>query len=161
MFLIILEGAVMCFALLLVCVVGMANGAVGLVTFYEKDVQERAIALGYTTQARIRKSTVIVLVALLLPQLVLTPAMVYGVNGAYTFWSGFWQMSAILWIQGVFDRLFIDWYWVGRTKAWVIPGTEDLMPYIPRRTLMAKWFGTIFINPLMAAAVAGVMALLR
>ena len=23
------------------------------------------------------------------------------------------------------DRLFIDWYWVGKTKAWDIPGTED------------------------------------
>ena len=32
-------------------------------------------------------------------------------------------LGAILLIVGVFDRLYIDWYWVGRTKAWIIPGT--------------------------------------
>ena len=37
-------------------------------------------------------------------------------------------LGAILLIVGVFDRLYIDWYWVGRTKVWIIPGTEDLMP---------------------------------
>lgn len=35
-------------------------------------------------------------------------------------------LGAVLLIVGVFDRLYIDWYWVGRTKAWIIPGTEDL-----------------------------------
>ena len=35
-------------------------------------------------------------------------------------------------IEGLFDRFFIDWFWVGKTKAWLIPGTEDLMPYIPK-----------------------------
>ena len=32
--LVVLEGIVMCFVLLIVCVVGIANGPVGLVTFY-------------------------------------------------------------------------------------------------------------------------------
>lgn len=40
-------------------------------------------------------------------------------------------LGAILLIMGVFDRLYIDWHWVGRTKAWIIPGTEDLMPCRP------------------------------
>ena len=33
-------------------------------------------------------------------------------------------LGAILLIMGVFDRLYIDWHWVGRTKVWIIPGTE-------------------------------------
>ena len=37
------------------------------------------------------------------------------------------QITIILLIVGLFDRLFIDWYWVGKTKAWFIPGTEDLV----------------------------------
>ena len=41
-------------------------------------------------------------------------------------------LGAILLIVGVFDLLYIDWYWVGRTKAWIIPGTEDLMPCMPQ-----------------------------
>ena len=59
--------------------------------------------------------------------------------------------------EGLFDRFFIDWYWVGRTKAWTIPGTEDLKPYIPKKTLILKWTVTIVGNPIIAAFLAGVM----
>ena len=59
----------------------------------------------------------------------------------------------------VFDRFFIDSYWVGHTKAWSIPGTEDLKQYIPKRTLINKWLIVIAGNPLIAAFLAGVMML--
>ena len=97
------EGIVMCFILLLYCVVGIRNGAVGLVCLYEKDVQERVVELG------------------------------------------------------LFDRFFIDWYWVGRTKAWFIPGTEDLKPYIPVKVLVRKWIGTVVVYPLLALLMAKIM----
>ena len=70
-------------------------------------------------------------------------------------------MTIVLLISGLFDRLFIDGYWVGRTKAWVIPGTEDLMPYIYGKTLIKKWVGTLVGFPALAAIIAGVMGLLR
>ena len=38
--LIILEGVVMCFVLLLTCVIAISNGAVGGVALYEEDVQK-------------------------------------------------------------------------------------------------------------------------
>ena len=44
----------------------------------------------------------------------------YGVNGVTDFTGGFIQMTIILVIMGLFDKFFIDWYWVGRTKAWII-----------------------------------------
>lgn len=53
-----------------------------------------------------------------------------GLNGATGFRDGFWQMSIILWIQGL-------------SKAWEIPGTEDLKPYIPVKVMIGKWFGTV------------------
>ena len=90
----IIEGIVMCFVLLIICVIGIANGPVGLV---------------------------------------------------------------ILMISGLFDRIFIDWWWVGRTKAWIIPGTEDLMPYIYGKTLIKKWLGTLVGFPILAAILASVM----
>lgn len=155
--LIVIEGIVMCFVLLLVCVVGIANGPVGLVTFYEKNVQDRVVELGLTTKAKIKRNTICATLAMFVPVLFLVPVMVYSVNGAKTFWEGFWQMSIIYWIMGLFDRLFIDWYWVGKTKAWLIPGTEDLMPYIPAKTCISKWFGTIVVYPAYAAIVAWIM----
>ena len=97
-------------------------------------------------------------IAIFAPVILVVPVMVYCINGAIGFWSGFWQMTAILWIMGLFDRLFIDWFWVEHTKAWVIPGTEDLMPYIPLKTKIGKWMGTVVGFPMIAALIAGVAA---
>lgn len=156
----IMEGIVMCFILLFYCAVGIANGPVGLVVLYEDDVQARVVELGLTTKEKIKKSFIFSCIVLFLPLVTLTPAMVYGINGATGFWDGFWQMTVILLIMGLFDRFFIDWYWVGHTKAWVIPGTEDLQPYIPKNVLIRKWVGTVIGYPLIAAAIAGVMTLI-
>lgn len=156
---ILIESIVMCFLLLITCVIGIANGPVGLVVLYEKDVQDRVVELGYTTKEKIKKSLIITSIAMFTPVIFLVPAMVYYINGAVGFWDGFWQMTIILWIMGLFDRFFIDWYWVGHTKAWDIPGTEDLKPYIPRNVLVRKWLGTIVGFPVIAAVIAGVMVL--
>ena len=53
---------------------------------------------------------------------------------------------------------FIRFYLtVGHTKAWTIPGTEDLKPYIPKKTLIIKWLTVIVGNPIIAAVLAGLM----
>lgn len=155
----VLEGVVMCFLLLITCVIGIANGPVGLVVLYEEDVQNRVVELGYTTKEKLKKSFIITSIALFGPVFFLVPFMVYYINGAVGFWNGFWQMTIILWIMGLFDRLFIDWYWVGHTKAWLIPGTEDLQPYIPTKVVITKWLFTTIGFPMIAAMIAGVMTL--
>lgn len=158
--LLLVEGMAMCFLLLMVCIIGIANGPVGLVVFYEEEVQQRVVELGYTTREKIRKRLIVTGIALFAPMLVLVPMMVYGINSAASFREGFWQMTAILYLMGLFDRIFIDWYWVGKTNAWIIPGTEDLQPYIPKKTMIQKWVGTIVGYPIIAALLAGVMTLL-
>ena len=155
--LVILEGIVMCFVLLLVCVVAIANGPVGGVALYEDNVQKRVVELGLTTKEKIKKSFILMFVALYFPLFTLVPFMVYYINGAYGFWEGFWQMSIIMWIMGLFDRLFIDWYWVGHTNAWHIEGTEDLKPYIPVKANVVKWIFTVFGMPIISALIAWVM----
>ena len=158
--LIIIEGLAMCFILLMVCIIGIQNGPVGAVYFFEPEVQERVVQLGLTTKETIKRDYGIAGAALFLPVLILVPAMVYFVNGARTFIDLFWQMTAVLMIMTLFDRIVIDWYWVGRTKAWIIPGTEDLMPYVPRKTLIGKWVGSLVGFPLIAALLAAVMTFL-
>ena len=158
--LIIIEGLVICFWLLLVCVIGIANGPVVLVVFYEQEVKDRVVELGLTTKEKIKKATAITVIAIFLPTLLLPPLMAYGINGATGFRNGFLQMLGILMISGLFDRIFIDWWWVGQTKAWIIPGTEDLRPYIYGKTLIKKWTGTIIGFPILAAILAWVMQLL-
>lgn len=157
--LLIIEGLVMCFLMMLVCVVGIANGPVGGVYFYEKEVQDRVVELGLTTKEKIKKDYAIAGACLFIPLLVLVPAMVYFVNGARGFGDSFVQILIILLIDGFFDRIFIDWFWVGKTRAWIIPGTEDLMPYVPKKTLIRKWIGTIIAFPILAAILAGILSL--
>ncbi len=152
--LLLLEGCLLSFLLLLTCVVGIAKGPVGLVILYEQDVQDRVVELGLTTKARIRRNFILAALAMFLPVFTLVPYMVYGINGAVGFWEGFTQMTVILLIEGLFDRFFIDWYWVGKTTAWDIPGTEDLKPYIPAKVKIGKWLGTLVGFPLMAALMA-------
>ena len=158
--LLVIEGIVMCFVLLLICVIGIANGPVGLVVFYEQEVKDRVVTLGLTTRDRIKKTSAITMTALFVPMLILVPYMVYGINGVSDFQNGFWQMLVILMIAGLFDRIFIDWWWVGHTKAWIIPGTEDLVPYIYGKTLVKKWVGTLVGFPILAAVLAGLMQIL-
>lgn len=154
---IVFEGIVMCFILLMYCVVGIRNGAVGLVCLYENDVQNRVVELGLVTKKQIKKQFIISTIILFVPLFTLVPYMVYGVNGVTDFTEGFIQITIILMILGFFDRFFIDWYWVGHTKSWIIPGTEDLRPYIPIKMLIIKWLGTLVGYPLIALLIAKVM----
>ena len=154
---VVFEGIVMCFILLMYCVVGIRNGAVGLVCLYEDDVQNRVVELGLVTKKQIKKQFIISTIVLFVPLFTLVPYMVYGVNGVTDFTEGFIQMTIILMILGFFDRFFIDWYWVGHTKSWIIPGTEDLRPYIPIKMLIIKWLGTLVGYPLIALLIAKVM----
>lgn len=155
---VVIEGLVMCFLMLLVCVVGISGGPVGCVFFYEKNVQERVVELGLTTKEKIIRGYLLAGICLFVPLLVFVPLMVYFINGARGFKELFFQIVIILMIDGIFDRIFIDWFWVGKTKAWVIPGTEDLMPYVPGKTLLRKWLGTIIGFPVLALIMAWIMS---
>lgn len=85
---------------------------------------------------------------------------VYAVNGARGFLAGFWQLLVILSVMNLTDRFLVDGFWVGHTKAWTIPGTEDLKPYITTaKDTCRKWvFGTVGMA-VISAALSGIMAL--
>ena len=140
----ILEGLGLGALLTAVCAVGIRKGAVGMVHLYDQKVQERCIELGLTTKERIKRNA-LRFKAICIPMYIAYVLIcVYAVNGAHTFWDGFWQCFVILFVLNLVDRLGIDEYWVGHTKAWVITGTEDLMPYISKADKQKKWlFGTV------------------
>ena len=148
-----------CFIVLTACVVGISNGPVGLVWLYEKEVQDKVVELGLITKDRIKKNELYFKLFGILPCFVFVLCSVYFLNGARGFFECYWQILVIMMIEGLFDRLFIDWFWVGRTKAWIIPGTEELMPYIYGKTLAVKWIFTLIGYPVLSAAFAGILML--
>ncbi len=154
------EGLGLGFLLYLICAVGIRNGAVGMVHLYSQAVQERVVSLGLTTAEAIRKRSVRFRCLCLPGYLVYVLVCVYGINGARGFWPGFWQSFVILSIMNLIDRFLIDDYWVGHTGAWIIPGTEDLMPYITAKDKKQKWImGTVGMA-LIAAILSGVIMII-
>ena len=140
----ILEGLGLGALLVAVCAVGIRKGAVGMVHLYDSKVQERCMALGLTTKEKIKRNALRFKAICIPVYLAYVLLCVYVINGAQTFWSAFWQSFVILSVMNLIDRLGIDGYWVGHTKTWVIPGTEDLVPYISKADKQKKWlFGTI------------------
>lgn len=108
----ILECLVVCFILFLPCVVAIANGTNNAAFLFEQDVQERVVKMGLITKDRLNRNkklfkfiTLPVLIAFVL-------WAVYGINGARGFWTPFWQILLLAMAEGLFDRFFIDWYWV-------------------------------------------------
>lgn len=157
---VILEGLGLGALLVLVCAFGIRKGAVGLVHLYHREVQDRCVALGLTTHERIRRSNVLFKLCCTPGYVAYVLVCVYVINGARGFWQGFWQMLVILWVMNLIDRLLIDGWWVGRTEAWTIPGTEDLKPYITARDKQGKWLAGTVVMAAIAGVLAGMMALL-
>ena len=160
MILAVIESFVLNFVLLLVCVINIRNGAVGGVHYYEQPVKDRVVELGLITEKEIKRNYTVSGLFLILALLIAAPLMVFCVNGAETFFDGFIQLTIMYLLCGLFDRVFIDWYWVGHTKAWLIPGTEDLMPYIHKKTWLVKIIGTVKLYPLFAALISWIFTLI-
>ena len=157
---IIIEGLILSALLVLFCAFGIRNGAVNMVFLYHPDVQERCIKNGLITEEKIRKNRKLFKGLGIPLYFIYVPACVYGINGTRGFWPGFWQMFAVLSIVNLVDRLLIDEYWVGHTRAWDIPGTEDLKPYINGEDKLRKWlFGTVGFA-LICAVLAGIMLMI-
>lgn len=155
---VILEGLGLGALLVLVCAFGVRKGAVGVVHLYSAQVQERCIALGLTSREKIRRNSLMFKAVCIPGYITYVLVCVYAVNGARGFAAGFWQLLVILFVMDLIDRFLVDDFWVGHTKTWVIPGTEDLMPYISPGDSRFKWiFGTVGMAAI-AAALAGIMA---
>lgn len=133
---IVIEGVLLGALLALLCAVGIRKGAVTMVFLYHGDVQDRCVQNGLIARERIWQNRKIFKGLGIPLYFTFVLVSVYAVNGARGFWPGFWQLFAILSILNLIDRLLIDEYWVGHTKAWDIPGTEDLKPYDNKKRLL-------------------------
>ena len=157
---VIIEGIGLGLILCLICAWGIRNGAIGLVHLYDQNVKDRVVQMGLTTYEQISKNSLRFRAVCLPGYIIYVIVCVYAINGARGFAPGFLQMYGIIFIMNLIDRLLIDEYWVGHTQGWIIPGTEDLRPYITARDKKRKWLIGIFGWALIAAVLAGIMCLL-
>ena len=153
----ILECIVICFILFIPCVIVIANGVHNGAFLFEKDVQERVVKMGLITKDEIARNAKLFKGITLPVMIAFVIWAVYGINGARGFLMPFLQIYVLTMAEGLFDRFFIDAYWVGHTKAWTIPGTEDLKPYINQKDKIGKWLvGTVGFA-ILCVILAGIM----
>ncbi len=157
---IMIEGIALGLLLIIFCAVGIRKGTVNMAFLYHKDVQDKSGKAGLITKEKIKRNAIVFKGIGIPAYIAFVLVSVYFVNGARGFLPGFWQTFAILSIMNLIDRFFIDAFWVGHTKAWDIPGTEDLKPYIDRKDKCGKWLlGTVGFA-VISAILAGIMALI-
>ena len=81
----VLECMVICFILLIPCVVAIANGVEQAAFLFEKDVQDRVVQMGLVTQERLNRNRKTFKLATLTVMVAFVLWAVYGVNGARGF----------------------------------------------------------------------------
>ncbi len=138
----------------------VGNNALNALYFYPKPVQERVFELDLTdkeTVAKKRKRFMIPFFLVMLAALLL----IIGLwNGIHDFWPAYWQALLFLEVMNWYDGFVIDRLWVGHSKLWIIPGTEDI-PFVQtwRQVLKKRGFLTL-IWIAGAAVVAGLVVLI-
>ncbi len=155
----VLEGLGLGGLLILVCAISICKGAVNMVHLYSTEVQERCVSMGLTTHEKIKRNNILLKMLCVPGYIVYVLVCVYVINNAREFGEGFWQIFIILSVMNLIDRFLIDGFWVGHTKAWIIPGTEDLMPYITTKDKRRKWLMGTAGMAVIAAILAGMMLL--
>lgn len=157
---IILQLILFCALFALMVKLAVRNDALNALYFYPKPVQERVYDLGLTDReavARKRKRFMIPFMIVMLCALLL----IIGLwNGIRDFWPAYFQALLFLEVMNWFDGIVIDRLWVGHSKLWIIPGTEDI-PFVQTwKQVLKKRMILTLIWIVGAAIVAGMVVLI-
>ena len=157
---IVLQLILFCALFTLMVKIGVGNNALNGLYFYPKPVQEKAYELGLTdreTVAKKRKVFMIAFFAVMAAALIL---IIRVWNGIQSFWAAYWQALLFLEVMNWYDGIVIDRLWVGHSRFWVIPGTEEI-PFVQTWPQVLKKRGILTLIWIAGAAViAGIVALL-
>ena len=157
---IVLQLVLFCILFTLMVKIAVGGNSLNGLYFYPKPVQEKVFALGMTdreTVARKRKQFMIPFVLVMLSALVL----IIGLwNGVRRFWPAYWQALLFLEVMNWYDGICIDRLWVGHSRFWIIPGTEDI-PFVQTWLQVLKKRAILTLIWVVGAAiVAGIVILL-
>lgn len=157
---IVLQLVLFCALFTLMVKLAVSGSALNGLYFYPKPVQEKVFELGLTdreTVSRKRKRFMIPFFLLMLSALVL----IIGLwNGVRRFWPAYWQALLFLEIMNWYDGIVIDRLWVGHSRFWIIPGTEEI-PFVQTWPQVMKKRGILTLIWIVGAAlVAGIVVLL-
>ena len=148
----LLQLILFCALFTLMVKLAVGGSALNGLYFYPKPVQERVYELGLTdrkTVAKKRKCFMIPFFVVMLTALLL----IIGLwNGIRDFRPAYGQAVLFLVVMNWYDGLVIDRLWVGHSRLWIIPGTEDI-PFVQTWRQVLKKRGILTLTWVMGAAV--------
>ncbi|MBR3357456.1 MAG: hypothetical protein IKG46_06450 [Solobacterium sp.] len=135
----------------------VGNNALNGLYFYPKPLQEKVYELGLTdrkTVAQKRKTFMTVFF------IVMTAALIGIIavwNYIHTFREAYLQALLFLEVMNWYDGIVIDRLWVGHSRFWIIPGTEDI-PFVQTWNQVLRKRGILTVVWIPGAAViAGIV----
>ena len=157
---IVLQLILFCALFTLMVKIGVGNNALNGLYFYPKPVQKIVYELGLTdreTVTKKRKRFMTAFFAVMAAALILIIRVWNGIQG---FWAAYLQALIFLEIMNWYDGIVIDRLWVGHSRFWVIPGTEEI-PFVQTWPQILKKRGILTLIWIAGAAmVAGIVVLL-
>jgi hypothetical protein len=158
--LIVLQLFFFCALFTLLVKLAVGNNALNGLYFYPKRVQEKVYELKLTdreTVARKRKRFMIPFFLVMLSVLLL----IIGLwKGACRFRPAYFQALLFLEVMNWYDGIVIDRLWVGHSRFWIIPGTEDI-PFVQTWAQVLKKRGILTLIWIAGAAVvAGIVVIM-
>ena len=138
----------------------VGNNALNALYFYPKPVQERVFELDLTDKETVAKKWKHFMIPFFLVMLAALLLIIGLWNGIHDFWPAYWQALLFLEVMNWYDGFVIDRLWVGHSKLWIIPGTEDI-PFVQTWRQVLKKRGILtLIWVAGAAVVAGLVVLI-
>lgn len=135
------------------------GGAVNGLFFYPKPVQERAFAIGLADRTAINKRRKRFMILFCLVMLGALLCIIGCWNDVRDFKTAYLQALLFLEVMNWYDGTVIDKLWVGHSKFWVLPGTEDL-PFVQTWKQVLKKRGLLTLIWIVGAAIVAGLVLL-
>ena len=158
---IVLQLILYCALFTLMVKIGVGNSAMNGLYFYPEPVREKVYELGLTdreTVAGKRKRFMAAFFTVMAAALVL---IIRVWNGLRSFCPAYWQALLFLEVMNWYDGIVIDRLWVGHSRFWIIPGTEEI-PFVQTWPQVLKKRGILTLIWIPGAAViAGIIILLQ
>ena len=154
---IIVQLLLFCALFTLMVKIAVWDNALNGLFFYPKPVQEKAFELGLVRRDTIALKRKRFMVPFFLVMGVSLVLIIGLWNGIHTFRPAYLQALLFLEVMNWYDGIVIDRLWVGHSRFWVIPGTEEI-PFVQTWPQVLKKRGILTLIWLAGAAmVAGMV----
>ena len=156
---IILQLLLFCAVFTLMVKAGVGNNAMNGLYFYPKEVQEKVFELGLTDRKTVQRKRKIFMTIFFIVMLAVLLLIIGLWNGVRDFPAAYWQALLFLEVMNWYDGIVIDRLWVGHSKFWIIPGTEE-MPFVQTWKQVLKKRGILTLIWIIGAAVVAALDVL-